>query len=80
LLRTNVGRTTFDPEGFLPREEAERSGAWYDDDYAYIFQLKPFCWREFSIYDLQPKFGTDSLEKLISPALIERVFATPAPP
>ena len=73
-------RASFDPEGFLPREEAERSGAWYDDDYAYIFQLKPFSWREFSIYDLQPKFGTDSLEKLISPALIERVFATPAPP
>lgn len=72
-------RATFEPEGFLTREEAERSGAWDDDDYAYIFQLKPFRWREFSVYDLKPKFATDFLRDLISPEKINRVFATPAP-
>jgi hypothetical protein len=75
--QTIAFRASFETEGFLPREEAEESGAWYDDDYAYIFQLKPFRWREFSIYDLRPKFGTDSLERLTTPDMIGRVFATP---
>ncbi len=72
-------RVTFDPEGFMTREEAEDSGQWNDDDYVYICQLKPFRWRAFSIYDLKPKFGTDSLPDLLLPEKIENVFATPAP-
>lgn len=71
-------RASFEPEGFLEREAAEASGKWYDDDYAYVFQLAPFRWREFSVYDLKPKFGTDSLKDLISPEMIEKIFATPA--
>lgn len=72
-------RASFEPEGFLDREQAEASGKWDDDNYAYVFQLAPFRWREFSVYDLTPKFGTDSLKNLISPEMIEKVFATPAP-
>ena len=72
-------RVTFDPEGFLDRYEAEDSGLFDDDDYVYVFQIHPFRWREFSIYDLKPKFGTDSLEELLTPAMLKRVFATPAP-
>jgi hypothetical protein len=40
-------RASFEPEGFIDREQAERSGKWYDDDYAYVSQLKPFRGREF---------------------------------
>jgi hypothetical protein len=69
----------FYPEGFMDRYKAEDSGLFDDDTYVYIFQLEPLRWREFSIYDLKPKFGTDSLQQLISPMMIEKVFATPAP-
>ncbi|HXZ81855.1 MAG TPA: hypothetical protein VEG30_18145 [Terriglobales bacterium] len=69
----------FEPEGFLPREEAEDSGQWDDDDYVYIYRLSPLRWRGFSIYDLKPKFGTDSLSELLTPAKLKQVFATPAP-
>ena len=68
--------TTLRTEGFLTREEAEQSGNWYDDQYVYIFQLKPLRWREFSIYDLKPKFGTDSLKDLLTSGNLKRVFAT----
>jgi len=44
-----------------------------------VFQLKGFGWREFSIYDLKPKFGTDSPQTLISPETIEKVFAKAVP-
>lgn len=69
----------FEADGFLNREDIEDSGMFDDDAYAYIFQLEPFRWREFSIYDLKSKFKTDSLQELISPQMIEKVFATPAP-
>ena len=69
----------FEPEGFLDIEEAQNSGKWDDDDYVYVYQLQPFRWREFSIYDLKPKFGTDSLKELLTPEKIDKVFATPAP-
>lgn len=72
-------RVTFETEGFLTREEAEDSGQWDDDDYVYIYQLKPFRWRAFSIYDLNPKFETNSLPELLRPEMIEKVFATTAP-
>jgi hypothetical protein len=72
-------QTTFEPEGFIDRDEAEDSGLWDDDDYVYIYQLKPFRWREFSVYDLKPKFGTDSIMELLSPANLKKVFATPRP-
>jgi len=68
--------TTFDTEGFLTREEAEQSGNWYDDQYVYFYQLKPLRWREFSIYDLKPKFGTDSLKDLLTSGNLKRVFAS----
>lgn len=70
---------SFETEGFLDRYEAEDSGQWDDDDYVYIYQLQPFRWREFLIYDLKPKFGTDSLKDLLTPTMIEKVFAAPAP-
>lgn len=72
-------RVQFDTDGFLTREEAEDSGNWDDDEYVYVYQLSPFRWREFSIYDLKPKFGTDSLRDLLAPGLIDKVLATPAP-
>ena len=70
---------TFLPEGFMDRYPAEDSGLFDDEDYTYIFQLDPFRWREFSTYDLKPKFGTTSTQQLISPGMIGKVFATPAP-
>lgn len=72
-------RVEFETEGFLPREEAEGSGKWDDDQYVYIYQLDPLRWREFSIYDLQPEFGTDSLKNLLTQDKLRRVFATPPP-
>ncbi len=72
-------RVGFGTEGFLPREEAEASGKWDDDDYVYIYRLDPLRWREFSIYDLKPKFGTDSLKDLLAPEKLRQVFATPSP-
>jgi len=52
----------FGTEGFLTPEETDSSGQWYDDDYVYFYQFNPLRWREFSIYDLKPKFGTNSLK------------------
>ena len=72
-------KVRFQPEGFLPREEVEDSGQWDDDDYVYIYRLNPLRWRAFSIYDLKPKFGTDSLSELLTRAKLKRVFATPSP-
>ena len=72
-------RATFEPGGFMDRYDAEDSGLWDDDDYVYIYQLKPFRWREFSVYDLKPKFGTDSIMDLLTPSNLEKVFASPAP-
>jgi len=72
-------RVEFSPRGFLSSEEADSSGQWDDDQYVYIYQLEPFRWREFSVYDLKPKFGTDSLEELLTPDKLKQVFATPAP-
>ncbi len=69
----------FETEGFLDPDEADKLEQFHDQQYVYIFQLQPFRWREFSIYDLKPKFGTDSLPQLISPKMIGKVFATPAP-
>ncbi len=72
-------RVQFGTEGFLIREEAEDSGKWDDDEYVYIYQLDPLRWREFSVYDLKSKFGTDSLKGLLAPEKLGQVFATPAP-
>jgi hypothetical protein len=72
-------RIEFSPRGFLSREEVEDSGQWYDDEYVYIYQLEPFRWREFSAYDLKPKFGTDSLEEILTPEKLRQVFSTPEP-
>jgi len=72
-------RATFEPEGFIDRDEAADSGLWDDDDYVYIYKLQPLRWREFSIYDLKPKFGTDSLMELLTPSNLKKVFAAPAP-
>jgi hypothetical protein len=69
----------FTTEGFLTREDAENSGQWYDDDYVYLFQFNPLRWREFSVYDLKPKFGTDSLKELLTPSNLKQIFSTPAP-
>jgi hypothetical protein len=72
-------RVGFGPEGFVPREEAEGNGKWDDDEYVYVYQLAPLRWREFSVYDLKPKFGTDSLKDLLTPEKLRQVFATPSP-
>ncbi len=72
-------RAAFTTEGFFMREEAESSSEWDDDDYVYFYQFNPLRWREFSIYDLKPKFGTDSLKELLSPKKLKQVFSTPAP-
>lgn len=68
-------RVSFSTEGFLTRDEAEHSGAWGDDEYVYIYRLKPFAWRAYSIYDLKPMFGTDSLAELLTPQRLSIVFA-----
>lgn len=71
-------RAAFTTEGFLTREEAESSGQWDDDDYVYFYKFNPLRWREFSVYDLKPKFGTDSLKELLTPSKLKQVFSTPA--
>ncbi len=67
----------FETEGFLTPEKTDSSGQWYDDDYVYFYQFNPLRWREFSICDLKPKFGTDSMKQLLAPAKLKQVFATP---
>ena len=69
-------RIAFETEGSLTRERAESSGKW-DDHYVYVYQLDPPRWREFSAYDLKPKFGTESLKDLLTPEKLRQVFATP---
>jgi hypothetical protein len=70
---------SFEPDGFVLREEAETSGNWNDDHYVYVYRVHPFQWRQFSVYDLKPKFGTDSLKGLLTPDKLKEVFSTPAP-
>lgn len=72
-------QAAFTTEGFLTREEAESSGQWDDDDYVYFYRFNPLRWREFSVYDLKPKFGSDSLKELLTPSKLKLVFSTPAP-
>ena len=72
-------RVDFSPIGFLDTEAAQDSGQWDDDQYVYLYRFNPLRWREFSIYDLKPKFGTDSLKELLTPEKLDKVFATPAP-
>ena len=67
-------RVGFSTDGFLTREEAEDSGAWYDDEYVYIYRLQPFDWRAVSIYDLKPSVGTDSLKELLTPEKLRVIF------
>ena len=64
--RSLAFRVEFGTEGLLTRGEDEDSGKWDDDEYVYIYQLRPPRWREFSIYDLKPKFGTASLKGLLA--------------
>ena len=73
--RSLAFRVDFEPDGFLTKEEQD-DGSWDDDHYVYIYQLNPRRWRAFSIYDLKPKFGTDSLPELLTPAKLEEIFAT----
>lgn len=70
---------SFETEGFVIRDNSENTDKWDDDNYVYIYRLNPLGWREFSVYDLKPKFGTDSLKDLLSPANLKNVFSTPAP-
>jgi hypothetical protein len=70
-------RVEFETPGFLPQEEAQGKGMWDDDQYVYIYQLDPPRWREFSVHDLKPKFGSDSLKDLLIPEKLSQVFATP---
>ncbi len=76
--RSLAAQINFEPEGFLDITEALRA-QWNRDNYAYIYQLQPFRWREFPIHALKSRFGTDSLKELLTPGKIEEVFATPAP-
>jgi hypothetical protein len=69
----------FETEGFLDPDEADKLEQFQGQEYAYFFQLQPFRWREFRVNDLKSKFRTDVLQQLISPKMIEKVFATPAP-
>jgi hypothetical protein len=72
---TAVGiRVGFSPEGFLTDKQIDDSAAWYDDQYVYIFRLSPFAWRAFSIYDLQPKFGTESISELLTADKLRVIF------
>ncbi len=72
-------RVDFETVGFIERYAAEDSGKWDDDEYVYVYQFDPLRWREFSVYDLKPKFGTDSLRDLLAPEKLRQVFATPPP-
>jgi hypothetical protein len=72
-------RASFETEGFLMRDQAESTDEWDDDQFVYVYRLNPFRWREFSIYDLKPKFGTDVLRELLTPSKLKQVFSTPAP-
>jgi hypothetical protein len=77
--RSLAFRATFETEGFTSRQYAEDSGRFDDHQYVYIYRLDPVRWREFSVYDLKPMFGTDSLKELLTPAKLRQVFATSAP-
>ncbi len=68
----------FEPEGFLPREETESSGKWKDDRYVYIYRFNPLRWREFSFYDLKPRFGASSLQELLTPQKLQQIFSAPS--
>jgi len=72
-------RIDFSPSGFISPDESENSGQWDNDQYVYIYQMDPFRWREFSVYDLKPMFGTDSLEELLQPQKLRQIFATAVP-
>jgi len=62
---------SFSAEGFESEKDAENSV----EDYVYVYRLDPFRWREFSADDLGPKFGTDSLQDLLTPEMLRKVFA-----
>ena len=68
-------RAVFTMSGFAARGQLGTADASDTDKYTYVYQLNPRRWRAFSINDLKPKFGTDSLPDLLTPARLEQVFA-----
>jgi hypothetical protein len=69
--RSFAFQMSFSAEGFESMKDAENSV----EDYVYVYRLDPFSWREFSTDDLSSNFGTDSLQDLLNPEMLRKVFA-----
>ena len=65
----------FSTEGFLTREQAENSGAWKNEDYIYVFKLRPFAWRGMSAREIKAGFGTDSPSELLTKLKLRSLFS-----
>jgi hypothetical protein len=67
----------FSPIGFISSEKLESSKDW-TQQIVYFFRLfpGPVVHREFTIADVQARFGTISLDELLTPEMLRRIFAT----
>lgn len=68
----------FTPVGLISREEAELSPEWVQN-VVYVFRLPlgVIRHREFRSAEMKERFGTNSLDDLLKPAILEQLFASP---
>jgi hypothetical protein len=66
----------FSPIGFISFDKLKGSTEW-DEQVIYVYQLLPgpVAHREFLSSDLKVRFGTTSLDDILTPEMLTRVFA-----
>ncbi len=70
----------FTPVGLISREEAELPSEWVQT-VAYVFRFHQgvIRHREFRSTEMKERFGADSLDDLLKPAILKQLFASPKP-
>jgi hypothetical protein len=65
----------FSPIGFIPIGRVKNAAEW-DEKIVYVYRLfpEPIAYRQFHISDMSGVFGATSLEQLLTPEALARIF------
>ena len=66
----------FSPIGFISFDKLEHSPEWFEE-VAYLYRLLPgpVTHREFPAADMKSRYGASSLDELLKPDMLARIFA-----
>lgn len=66
----------FSPIGFISFEKLEHSPEWFEE-VVYLYRLSPgpVIHREFLAAEMKSRYGTNSLDELLKPDMLARIFA-----